>query len=408
MRPVRALVVVVLGVAFWAGWRGQAVREKLAAEFGAAAADGADLSQAGAVPPPLALGPQSVSSLSGTPPQVMVYTYPNAPGARPGGAVPRIWRIAARQSADVLAPPAPAPPQAGQSARAVPPRARETAPDMRAAAHEAATRAYADLRDGDRRGAAGAFAVALSLAPDHPNAEQWRKQERLLSRHWRVEAYTLIRQNDRTSAASLAFTTAPLPSATPVLGAGASAATIAYTLNPMSRRQIELQARVTVPFLGLAKPDGSAAQGAAGVAFRPFSKIPLTLIAERLFKFGANARNDFQARVTGGAVARAHGLDLSAFGEAGVVGRHPDWFAGGRLLAEKRFALPGGFSVAPGIGTWAAIQQTDRRTSRVDVGPSIHLMPPKGPIGVSVDYRVKLAGNARPGSGVAVTVAGRF
>lgn len=415
MRPVRALVVVAVGAAFWAGWRGQSVREQLAAEFGPAPAGYAP--PAPPIPPAFALapGPQAApgsAEASAAPPQVMVYTYPNAPGAKVGPP-PRVWRVGGRARPISGEPAAPAPvtdalvPVVARATRPIP-RAREVAPDMNAAAYEAATRAYAYLRVGDRRGAAGAFAVALSLAPDHPNAAAWRKQERVLAKHWRVEAYTLVRQNDRRSAASLAFTTAPLPSATPVLGAGAGAATLAYTLNPLSRRQVELRVRVTDPFLGLARPDGNAAQGAAGVAFRPFSKVPVTLIAERLFKLGPTARNDFQARLTAGTITHVRHIDFSAFGEAGVVGRRPDWFAGVQFLAERPFPLPGGFSVAPGVGTWAAVQQTDRRTSRIDIGPSIHLMPPKFPVGFSVDYRAKVAGSARPGSGVALTVAGRF
>jgi len=407
-RPLRTLAVAAIGVAFWAGWRGAAVRDELAAEFTPVAARSmpklAPSSPTFPTPQAPPLGPPPIGT-----PEVMVYSYPAPPGGVVAGSPPpRLWRLDAKQLARQLTARTDAeystPIDSGTrpSARLpiAPPRAREAGPDMRAAAYEAASRGYADLRVGDRRGAAGAFAVALSLAPDHPSAKLWSREAKLLSKHWRAEVYTFLRQADGTRV--------PLPAASPVLGAGSTAATLAYTLNPLSRRTVELQARFITPYRGFSSPDGTSAQGAAGIAVRPFPKVPITLVAERLFKLGPNARNDFQARMTAGLAKRVHGFDLSAFGEADFVGRRPDWFAGAQLIAERPIRVPGGFRIAPGLGLWSAMQRTDTTSTRVEIGPSLRLVPPKGPLSLSVDYRVKMAGNARPGSGVAVTVGGRF
>lgn len=408
MRPLRTLAVAAIGVAFWAGWRGAVVRDELAAEFRPVAArlatttTLASLSPAFPTPQASPLGPPSNAT-----PEVMVYSYPAPPDhVIPSSPPPRVWRLGAKRRARRNAAEVDVEPSIASTVRSSPhpptaqTRAREAAPDMRAAAYEAASRGYADLRVGDRRGAAGAFAVALSLAPDHPSAKLWAREAKLLSKHWRAEVYTFLRQADGTRV--------PLPAASPVLGAGSTAATLAYTLNPLSRRTVELQARFITPYRGFSSPDGTSEQGAAGVAVRPFPKIPVTLVAERLFKLGPNARNDFQARMTAGAAKRVRGFDVSAFGEAGVVGRRPDWFAGAQLIAERPIRVPGGFHIAPGVGLWGAMQRTNTTSTRVEIGPSVRLVPPKGPLSFSVDYRVKMAGNARPGSGVAVTVGGQF
>lgn len=408
MRPLRAIAVVAIGVAFWAGWRGATVRDELAAEFTPAAVPQTTLSKLAplASTSPPSQTPVVQPALRGTP-EVMVYSYPTPPGGvAPGSPPPRLWRIRAKPQGRRPAARAEAE-QPSTANNAVPParataspQARDAPPDMRAAAYEAASRGYADLRVGDRRGAAGAFAVALSLAPDHPNAKSWAREAKLLSKHWRAEVYTFLRQADGTRV--------PLPAASPVLGAGSTAATVGYTINPLSPRPIEVQARYTIPYRGFSSPDQSSAQASLGVAVRPFRKVPVTVAVERLFKLGPNARNDFQARLTGGTARRVRGIDLSMFGETGIVGKRPDMFAGAIFLAEKPFKLPGRIEASVGMGAWSAVQRTDTTTSRLDFGPTLRVKVPKSPLSLRVDYRVRVLGNARPGNGMALTVASGF
>ncbi|WP_265569659.1 hypothetical protein [Sphingomicrobium nitratireducens] len=61
-------------------------------------------------------------------------------------------------------------------------------------------------------------------------------------------------------------------------------------------------------------------------------------------------------------------------------------------------------NVDGGFGVWGSAQPG---LSRLDAGPRLS-MPLGKRMRVHADYRFTLAGNARPGSGPAVTVAGDF
>lgn len=60
-----------------------------------------------------------------------------------------------------------------------------------------------------------------------------------------------------------------------------------------------------------------------------------------------------------------------------------------------------------GLGAWAAAQ---RDAQRVDIGPSVGVRMPVGDrqLRASVDWRERVAGNVRPGSGIALTLAADF
>ena len=67
-------------------------------------------------------------------------------------------------------------------------------------------------------------------------------------------------------------------------------------------------------------------------------------------------------------------------------------------------------TLSGGIGAWGGVQSAAYLADRVDVGPSLRLRWAGAPLPValSVDYRVRVAGNAAPGSGIAVTVSTAF
>ena len=219
--------------------------------------------------------------------------------------------------------------------------------------------------------ATSAFAVALSLAPDHPRAAAWRKEKVRLGRWWRAEAYVFQRGADGTLIRSPG-----LPAASNMLGGGQEAGLIAVTPNPFGRVRVELQARYAVPENGFSKPDPGRGQAAIGIAVRPLRKVPITLVAERLIKLGSLARNDFQFRAYGGTSRRVRGVDISLFGEAGVVGKRPDSFAGAQLLVEKPIRLPGDLDLGLGVGAWGAMQRSDHMVDRLDIGPTLRISHP--------------------------------
>jgi hypothetical protein len=130
----------------------------------------------------------------------------------------------------------------------------------------------------------------------------------------------------------------------------------------------------------------------------------LRIAAERRQAVGGAGRSAFALLAHGGVsdLPVAAGFRLDAYGQAGVVGaRSRDLFADG--AARLTLPLDGKKRLALGAGAWAAAQPG---VSRVDVGPSATLRLPGASL--SLDWRVRVAGNAGPASGPALTVATGF
>lgn len=144
---------------------------------------------------------------------------------------------------------------------------------------------------------------------------------------------------------------------------------------------------------------------AGGVRIQPFAGLPLWIDAERRQRIGryGGGRSAFALFFEGGVYDRPMParFRLDAYLQGGVVGfRHRDRFIDGALTLTrpvyKRFSA--------GIGVWGGAQPG---VYRVDAGPRVS-MNVRDNIRVHLDYRQRLAGNARPGSGPAVTLAGDF
>jgi hypothetical protein len=144
---------------------------------------------------------------------------------------------------------------------------------------------------------------------------------------------------------------------------------------------------------------------AAGMRVQPIGGIPLWVTAERRQRLGryGGGRNAFALFFEGGVYQRPmpwrFGLD--AYLQGGVVGLHSrDRFIDGGLTLTR----PVYRQFSAGFGVWGGAQPG---VYRVDAGPRV-TMKVRNNIRVHVDWRQKLAGNAQPGSGPAVTLAGDF
>lgn len=257
-----------------------------------------------------------------------------------------------------------------------------------------ATAAYAALAANDRRAAARGFAAAVAADPDHPRATAWVAERRRLTKRWSSSAYSFVRAPGSANAGTA-----------PILGGGQSGATLAWTPNPLARRPISLTARTTSGN----DPRQSNAEAAFGVRWQPLHAV--TLSVERLVAVAPGGRNDWTARVTGGAATYRGRAEVSAYGEAGIVGiKRPNIYAAAQVRAGYRVATFRNLELVPGAGIWASVQHDRDLLDRVDVGPSLvlHWRRPKLPLDVAVDYRWRAAGNAQPGSGVALTLSTGF
>lgn len=364
--------------------------ERVAAEVAArVAADVADRTVARLVA--MGWGPRE----AGTQRIVIEHRLPRS--APPAEAVVRIVQ------ADPANGPQPLPPADEPGART----AAAAAPGAAAGrqAHALATEGYAAIGDGDRRTAAERLAAAIALAPDAPEAGAWRADLRQLTRRWTVSGYSLSRGAGGSD---------PL-AATPVLGAGQAGASIAYALDPLARRPVSVVARV----VAAAGPDGGldpdTGEAALGLRVKPLPGLPVALDVERRFALGALSRNAWAARMSGGDRAdvtlAGRRAIVEGYGEGGVVdGRGTvDLYAGGQLRAGVPLFDLGRVTLDAGGGAWGAAQRSGGVTvARLDLGPSVRFGVRPWPFSAQLDWRGRVAGTARPGSGPALTVSGQF
>lgn len=380
---------------------------RLAAEVAArVAADVADATIARLLAAGWAPRAPAASAVSGAP---LGRTAPARTAAPPAPAAETVVRIvteARPPDAETLAAlgwriPAPTErPPAGETAASAPAGA---APDARARAHATATLGYEQLRRGERRAAARSLSRALELDPGAEQAAAWAADLRRLTRRWSASAYSLSREG----------TADPL-AASPVLGGGQAGASVLFTPDPPARRPVSALARVA----SAAGPDGrldpGTAEAAIGLRWQPLAGVPVALDVERRFALGALARNAWAARISGGTGgrARAAGTPLvwDAWGEGGIVGeKRLDVYGGAQARAAAPLVSLGNLSLDAGGGVWAAGQRTgDVATGRLDIGPSARIAMRPWPFAAQLDYRVRVAGDAEPGSGLALTVSGSF
>lgn len=138
--------------------------------------------------------------------------------------------------------------------------------------------------------------------------------------------------------------------------------------------------------------------------FQPFVSIPIAFTAERrqsLGRFGG--RSAFAIFAEGGLYGRPmpwH-LGLDAYFQTGIVGaRNRDWFVDGSAAVSR----PVWRNISAGLGVWGGAQSG---LNRLDLGPRVS-MRVGDKMRVHLDYRYKAVGNAEPGSGGVLTLAGDF
>lgn len=165
---------------------------------------------------------------------------------------------------------------------------------------------------------------------------------------------------------------------------------IAYLLAP--RQRISAFARVTAPLAG------KGSETALGIEWQPW-QAPIRLAIEQRVSLDGGS-GGIGAGVTAGLYRETHGLRLEGYSQAGAIARSRiEPYADGAIRVTRPIAP----SVALGAGAWGGAQ---RDAQRLDIGPSASLAI--GKLHVSLDWRQRIAGRARPGSGLAVTLGGDF
>lgn len=146
-------------------------------------------------------------------------------------------------------------------------------------------------------------------------------------------------------------------------------------------------------------------EAALGVRVRPLVSLPVWVTAERRQRIGrfGGGRSDFALFAEAGLYQQPlpWEFSLNSYLQGGVVGvKTRDLFIDGGLAVTR----PVYRNVSLGFGIWGGAQPG---LARLDAGPRVTVQVRHG-VKVHADWRQKLAGNARPGSGPALTLSGDF
>lgn len=158
---------------------------------------------------------------------------------------------------------------------------------------------------------------------------------------------------------------------------------------------------------------------ALGLSVRPVPRLPFDLAVERRLALVEGQRDRWALlAVAGGdrAVGRS-GAQLSVHGQAGLVGMaQSQAFFDLQASLTQPVLKRGGTTLALGGGLWAGGQQEPDGQGgkpwlhRVDLGPRAMLTVPveRGALTFALDWRQRMDGQARPSSGVALTLSAGF
>jgi hypothetical protein len=144
-------------------------------------------------------------------------------------------------------------------------------------------------------------------------------------------------------------------------------------------------------------------EGALGISYRPSTRVPVAITLERRHAFRDYGQSAFSLFAEGGVYGRPlpWNSTIDGYLQAGVVDfNNPDWFLDGQAAVTR----PVWRNLSAGFGLWGGAQPG---INRLDAGPRATLRVASG-MRVHLDYRYKLLGNAVPGSGGVVTLAGDF
>ncbi|TGX41668.1 hypothetical protein E5A74_12730 [Sphingomonas naasensis] len=183
------------------------------------------------------------------------------------------------------------------------------------------------------------------------------------------------------------------------LGGGQAGFRLAYALVP--DRRLAAFARIATPLRG------KGAEASLGLDWQP-TRAPVRLVVEQRFGLDGAPGGPGVGVITGFDGTIAPGFALESYGQAGAIRRRrTEPYADGAVRATRTLAVGGGVRLGLGGGAWGAAQ---RDAARLDIGPSATLALPLGrqKVRLALDWRQRVAGDARPGSGLALTLGSDF
>ena len=177
-------------------------------------------------------------------------------------------------------------------------------------------------------------------------------------------------------------------------------------LMPLGKNaNIGINARVSAPLLR--RKGKEVALGTSLVLDHPHR---IEIIAERRIALDGGGRNAFAVIAASGIHDRplGHGLLANGYIQAGMVGlKSKDYFADGAVSIDHVATETDAYTTRIGVGLWGAAQP---KIVRLDVGPQITFVSKRLtiPIRISAQWRLRVAGDARPASGPTLSLGSDF
>ena len=184
------------------------------------------------------------------------------------------------------------------------------------------------------------------------------------------------------------------------LGGSQAGVRVTYALG--ESRRIALAARLSTPLAG------RGAEGAIGLDWQP-TRLPVHALVERRFALDGGRGGTMLGVIGGfGPAAIAGAVTLEGYGQAGGIVRDGvEGFIDGALRVAHPVAERGKVRLDVGFGAWGGAQ---RGAARFDVGPSLGVVVPVGDkaVRLTADWRQRIAGDAHPDSGPALSIGTNF
>lgn len=242
------------------------------------------------------------------------------------------------------------------------------------------------------------LALAAASPPPLPAPVTWDEA----APRWSGDGWVLVRRGSGGIAAASGF---------PAYGASQAGGVVRFALNPGSPRAAQAYLRVSRALGGFGE-----GEVATGLSARPIAGVPLRLLGEaRVQRSGSATR----ARPAASLVSELPpvrlplGIDGDLYAQAGYAGapfgskRGATPFFDVQAVADRPLASAGFAELRLGAGVWSGGQ---RGAARLDLGPRTSLRLDTGPARsrVALDWRFRIAGNARPASGPTLTFSTGF
>lgn len=232
-----------------------------------------------------------------------------------------------------------------------------------------------------------AAAPMLAAIPPPPAADASR---------WSADGWLMLRKD----------TTTPILSGRPSYGRSQAGAVIRYRLASESALRPQAYLRASAALAGVREQEI-----AAGVSARPLAGVPLRLAVEARIdetSLGTRLRPAAYAVTEFPPLKLPLGMRAEAYAQGGYVGgAFATAFVDGQARVERPLARIGETELSAGAGAWGGAQ---KGAARLDVGPtaavSFRLGAARGRI--AADYRLRVAGDAEPSSGPALTLSAGF